>query len=182
MNLFTSLRGFGLALGLLCLAATQASAGVTDTWQHSRGDFRLISPGNWQEHDAKGKKLFSFKETARGADAIHIHDARRGITVVLTETQATVFQNSKNLGAYTGRFIFSVFGYDGGEFRSVGKGRWEEFQDGRKVFTFIELVRGGGIIPLFDASRGITVEISSSQFSVSSGGSVIFTKAGKFIR
>jgi hypothetical protein len=176
-----TLRACGLALGLFCLTATEASAMTTNQWGHSRGGFWVDSAGTWREwYD--GKFTFTFKEVDRTADTVLLHDTSRDISVLLTATQAKVYQGGQFKFAYNGAFTPTLFSYNGGEFRSVGGGSWEEWQGGRKAYSFVEKSRSGSGATLYDASRGITVVITATQFTVYEGDVRMWSKAGKIVR
>lgn len=174
-------RGLALAVGLLCLMATHAKAAVADSWIRQGGAFRKVAPGQWQEF-ANGKRIFDFREILRTQDSVHLYDQSRGITVRLEKTQAAIFRSGNYLGSYQGRFIFTVFGYQGGEFRFINGDRWEEWQGGRKMYNFVETSETTTVTTLRDASRNITVELRTNEFRVFRGGSLLFTKAGQFVR
>jgi hypothetical protein len=177
-------RYFAVALGVLCLSATQASAAVADMWVGEGRTFQQVAPGKWQEF-YKGQKAFDFQEVTRTGDIIHLHDTSRDISVVLSGSQAKVYQTSKYLFAYNGGFVYTVFAYNGGEFRWAGGSKWEEWQGGKKVFSFVDLEPNNQkLYKLYDASRGITVEIETggTQWRVYSGSTLLWSKAGKWVR
>src|SRR5262245_23627148 len=135
-----SRRYFAVVLGLLCMSAAQeASAAVANMWQGDGRTFQQVAPGKWQEF-YNGQKAFDFQEVTRTGEIVHLHDTSRDITVILSAKQAKVYQTSKYLFAYNGSFTFTVFAYNGGEFRWAGGNNWEEWQGGKKVFSFVDLV------------------------------------------
>jgi hypothetical protein len=79
--------------------------------------------------------------------------------------------------------VYVDWAYDTGEFRNLGNGRWEEWIKGRKVFSFVEQGRGkDGSVTLYDASRGIKVVLTSSEFRVYEGTRFAFKKSGQYVR
>ncbi|MBA4190490.1 MAG: hypothetical protein C0467_21090 [Planctomycetaceae bacterium] len=59
------------------------------SYQDGKGSFKHTGAGKWTEYQ-NGKVAFTFKETARSANEVHLYDASRGITVKLTVTGAMV--------------------------------------------------------------------------------------------
>jgi hypothetical protein len=66
---------------------------------------------------------------------------------------------------------------EGRTFRQENGG-WAEYYKGQKAFTFVNSGSGPGWIGLYDDTRGIRVELSSTQAVVSRGGKVLFAYKG----
>src|SRR5262245_8756575 len=64
-----------------------------------------------------------------------------------------------------------------GEFRRENGG-WAEYQNGRKVFTFVDTGGGPDFALLWDASRGIRVKLTATQAIVTSDGQTLLTYSG----
>lgn len=170
-----------VAAALLCVAAQPADAKVTNQWEGEGRYFKQVAPGKWQEF-FNGAKAFDFNEVTRSADIIHLHDTSRDITVVLSKNQAKILKTGTFQFAYTGKFVYVVFAYSGGEFRVMDGGRWEEWQNGKLAFSFVETGRNASSVTLYDSSRGIRVVVTSSDFQVYSGESLLFKKKGQYVR
>lgn len=175
----------GLGLALACfLAAADASAAVADMWLRTGGHFSNLGGGRWQEI-INGKIAFKFTENGRSTNEVSLFDASRNITVKLTPTQALVYKGTAKVLTYNGSWRFTLFAYTGGEFRDKALGRFEEWQGGRKVFDFREVRRAGGIVYLYDASRGYNVQITQTAFHVSNNADPAakgYTRNGRWVR
>jgi hypothetical protein len=68
-----------------------------------------------------------------------------------------------------------VWTYQGGFFKDVGNGRWEEFNSSGH-YCFQETGRNADFIDLFDASRGFTVRIYNNAMFLQGGSYTTFTK------
>lgn len=172
----------GLLMGLLTLcAAAPASAATGDLWVYSTGHFRSIGNNKWVEYQ-HGRKVFDFVETARGPSAVFLYDASRKVIVALHAAECKITENGQARLGYKGHFYFTVFAYQGGEFRDVGHDKWQEFQNGGKAFEFRVTSRSSDHATLFDDSRGIEVVIRPTEFIVNSAGERLFSKAGHWAK
>jgi len=70
---------------------TYAGGWQRQSWgyQNGKGSFKHLGGSKWNEYQ-NGQVAFTFKETARSANEVHLYDASRGITVKLTATGAAV--------------------------------------------------------------------------------------------
>lgn len=74
--------------------------------------------------------------------------------------------------------IGTVWSYGTGEFRSVGTGQWQEFQNGQHRCSFRETGRSASAVTLYDGSRNITVTLTASQATVTRGSQTVLTYRG----
>jgi hypothetical protein len=68
-----------------------------------------------------------------------------------------------------------VWTYQGGFFKDVGSGRWEEF-NASGHYCFQEVARNADYIDLFDGSRGFTVRLYNNAMFLQGGSYACFTK------
>lgn len=176
-----SLGFLALALSILGITS-RASADPADSWVRSGGSFRKVGPGRWQEF-AGATKIYDFEEYSRTATEIKLYDRSRNVSVYLNDKEALIYKDGSYWFKYSGRFIFTVFAYTGGEFRFLGSGRWQEWAGGKLVYSFREVgAETANVVRLYDASRDISVEIQNTQFTVSQAGAALWSKAGRWAR
>lgn len=171
-------------IALALLATAEVGAAVSDRWVYKTGEFRHLGGGRWEEI-INGRKAFTFIESARGANEVVLWDKSRGIQVKLNYVEAKVFQGARHVLTHQGTFWFSVFSYAGGEFRYMGGNRWDEYQGGRKVFSFTQTKRWARAVNLYDASRGLVVTVSLEAFTVTipaEPGRYLMVKKGRWVR
>jgi len=73
----------------------------------------------------------------------------------------------------------SVWVGEGRTFRQENGG-WSEYYKGAKAFTFKEVDRGPGYVGLYDATRGIRVELSATSATVVRGSKTLFAYSGRW--
>ncbi len=89
------------------------------------------------------------------------------VTVLSLATATTCFAQ-RTAGVWVG---------EGRTFRAENGG-WSEYYQGQKAFTFANSGSGPGWVGLYDAARGIRVELSATQAVVSRGGQTLFAYRG----
>jgi hypothetical protein len=76
--------------------------------------------------------------------------------------------------------VADTWATDRAAFVRQGRGQWQETHYGIVVNKFKEIARGPDSVVLFDASRGITVNLSDGKADVSSGTTALLTLNGRF--
>lgn len=145
-----------------------AHAQVADIWTNDRQAFVSKGKGVWHELQG-GNTAFKFKESARGANHVVLFDGSRGITVSLFDGKADVSSGATQIMTLTGRFFFTQWVYaDGkGMFVNSSGNKWQEFQNGKPVFSFLQSARTTNTVELYDASRGVNVSLIPGVANVS---------------
>jgi|GEM_PF-2263617 len=104
--LFDSSRGINVKLlGSQAVVTSGASTLLTlnggwswQEWSSDDGRGTIVHTGNgtWQEY-LNGNPTFTFRETARGPNVVHLYDASRGITVKLSADKNVVMSGADTL-------------------------------------------------------------------------------------
>ena len=172
----------------LCLLLA-ASAGLADTSRvdrvnHAGGSFVSRGGGQWQELNASGQVGFTFQETGRDATTIHLFDASRSVYLDLEIANKRVQYKDGNSSDFLTLYVITEVGtraaaaqldlsrvnrvlHNKGELSTPGGGTWHSFNaDGSVAFTFRETGRDATTIHLFDASRGVYLDLDSARMKV----------------
>lgn len=91
-----------VGVGLLVFRS-QASADIGNRWEHKEGKFELTGEKTWAEYH-QGAITFRFREVSRGSDSVQLHDASRGITVILGSKSASIQQGGHEIFSIPGRW------------------------------------------------------------------------------
>lgn len=153
------------------VSAGTSSAQTGTIWSYKDGYFRRTGPNAWSEYQ-KGKLVYTFKESFRDDDEVHIHDSSRGITVKIRGDKAGIWSGTDLLGTIgDGRWVWQAWTSSNKQnvFRHVGNKKWEERQNGQVAFTFTETYRNANEIHIYDSTRNFTVKLSANNAGIFSG-------------
>jgi hypothetical protein len=158
-----------------------ASMTSTDRWGGQGRSFQKEPNGTWAEY-LNGKRIFGFTEVTRDQNSVHLHDKGRNVSVLLTASKAEVSEKGKFQFAYEGRFFYSVFAHKLGAFYDRGGNRWEEMQNGKVAYRFVQTGRTMTSVTLYDDSRGLTVVLNMTDFRILSGNKELGKVPGKWVQ
>jgi hypothetical protein len=175
-----------LAIVVSLGTAHSVSAQLPKSWTFETprfsGEFRHIGGDVWAEYQ-NGKRLFTFHETSRGAGTVSMYDSSRGLRVTLDRMKAQISRDGRIELTYTGGWEWTEWVTRNGRIRFINSEgqKWVEYQDGRPFFAFEETDRyNGGRVDLYDARRGIRVELDEGEARVVVDGKVTLKYAGRF--
>lgn len=127
-------------------------------------EFRKFANSQWVESH-NGQAAFNFEQKADSPDYVELYDKSRDASVRLYNDRMTVKdpQRGPDFVQYYGQGSWQdsryYWTYKDGHFKNASGATWEEYQAGKKAFTFAESSRTAEFVELFDQGRQVGVRL-----------------------